>query len=76
MSLAKPNKNPMRAFVLVSTITSCILGGTIGGLFLGLWLDRWLGTEPIFFLICLFFGMFSGMYGIYKAVQPFLGDDD
>ncbi|GAF12797.1 ATP synthase protein I [Bacillus sp. JCM 19046] len=74
--MSNQKKNPMRAFVLVSTITSCVLGGTIGGLVLGLWIDKLLGTEPIFLLICLLFGIFSGTYGIYKAVQPFLGDDE
>ncbi|WP_054705537.1 AtpZ/AtpI family protein [Bacillus sp. JCM 19041] len=74
--MSKPGKNPMRAFMLVSTITSCVLGGTVGGLFLGLWLDKLFGVEPVFLISCLLFGMFMSTYSISKVVQPFLGDDD
>jgi ATP synthase protein I len=75
VSLSKPNRNPMRAFALVSIITSYVVGGVVGGLFLGLWLDKLFGLEPLFLIICLLAGLGTGTYGIYKAVQPFLGDD-
>lgn len=48
VSLSKPNRNPMRAFALVSIITSYVIGGVVGGLFLGLWLDKLFGLEPLF----------------------------
>ncbi|SDB86530.1 Putative F0F1-ATPase subunit Ca2+/Mg2+ transporter [Shouchella lonarensis] len=65
----------MRAFVLVSVITSYVVGGTLGGVFLGRWLDRYFGVEPLFLISCLLAGMALSAYAIYKAVQPFLGDD-
>ncbi|WZY00161.1 AtpZ/AtpI family protein [Bacillus sp. FSL W7-1360] len=65
----------MRAYVLVSIITSYVIGGTFGGLFLGRWLDQVFGVEPIFLISCLLLGMCVSSYAIYKAIQPFLGDD-
>ena len=61
---------------LVSMISSCLVGGVVGGLFLGLWFDRKLGTMPWFLIIFLFVGLLTGCYGMYKVIQPFLGDGD
>ena len=60
---------------LVSMITSCIVGGTVGGLFFGIWLDRRFETEPWFMITFLLVGLFSGCYGMYHIIRPFLGDD-
>ncbi|KQL58917.1 AtpZ protein [Alkalicoccobacillus plakortidis] len=76
ISLSKQSKNPMRAFMLVSTILSCVIGGTVGGLFLGIWLDKLLNASPVFLIICLLVGMLTSIYSISKVVQPFLGDDN
>lgn len=36
---------------------------------LGYFIDRWLETMPIFFIICLMFGMASGIYTLYRQSQ-------
>ncbi|WP_059104137.1 AtpZ/AtpI family protein [Shouchella shacheensis] len=74
--MSNNDRKSMRAFVLVSTITSYVLGGILGGVFLGLWLDNMFGAEPLFLIVFLLFGMGTSTYGIYKVVQPFLGDDE
>ncbi|KHF38346.1 AtpZ/AtpI family protein [Halalkalibacter okhensis] len=67
-------RSPWRAIVLVSTISSYVVGGTVGGVFLGLWLGNQFGAKPFFLITCLFLGLSTGLYGVYSAVKPFLGD--
>lgn len=68
-------RNPWRAMVLVSIISSYIVGGVIGGVFIGLWLDSKFATQPLFLICFLLLGLSTGLYGTYRAIQPFLGDD-
>lgn len=35
----------------------------------GYFIDQWLDTMPIFFIICLMFGMASGVYTLYRHSQ-------
>ncbi|GAE27231.1 hypothetical protein JCM9140_3359 [Halalkalibacter wakoensis JCM 9140] len=68
-------RSPWRAIVLVSIISSNVVGGTVGGVFLGLWLGNLFGLKPFFLITCLFLGLSAGLYGVFHAVKPFLGDD-
>ncbi|MFO1242543.1 MAG: AtpZ/AtpI family protein [Rickettsiales bacterium] len=45
-------------------VANVAVGGAIG-----YYLDQWLGTMPIFFIICLMFGMASGVYTLHKQSQ-------
>lgn len=36
---------------------------------MGYFIDQWLETMPIFFIICLMFGMASGIYTLYRQSQ-------
>ncbi|MCM2675963.1 AtpZ/AtpI family protein [Alkalicoccobacillus plakortidis] len=74
--MPKQKSNLWKTAGLVSMISSCLVGGLVGGVFIGLWLDRQLGTMPWFLIIFLFVGLLTGCYGMYKVVQPFLGDDE
>ncbi|WP_332692005.1 AtpZ/AtpI family protein [Halalkalibacter lacteus] len=67
-------RSPWRAMALVSIISSYVVGGTVGGVFLGLWLGNQFGAKPFFLITCLLLGLSTGFYGVYKAVEPFLGD--
>ncbi|MBN8827140.1 MAG: AtpZ/AtpI family protein [Sphingobacteriia bacterium] len=42
---------------------------TIVGSGFGYLIDSWLKTKPIFFLICLLFGVISGFARIYKQTK-------
>ncbi|GAE33634.1 AtpZ/AtpI family protein [Halalkalibacter akibai] len=68
-------RSPWRAIVLVSTISSYIVGGTVGGVFLGLWLGNQFGAKPFFLITFLLFGLATGFYGVYRAIEPFIGDE-
>ncbi|WP_062052043.1 AtpZ/AtpI family protein [Bacillus sp. JCM 19034] len=63
-----------RTMGLVSTISSYIVGGTVGGVFIGLWLGNQFGAKPFFIITFLLLGLGTGFYGVYKAVEPFLGE--
>ncbi|MET3507360.1 AtpZ/AtpI family protein [Halalkalibacter oceani] len=68
-------RSPWRAMVLVSIISSYIVGGVIGGVFFGIWLDSKFSTQPLFLISFLLLGLATGLYGTYRTIQPFLGDD-
>ncbi|MEW6211638.1 MAG: AtpZ/AtpI family protein [Acidobacteriota bacterium] len=38
---------------------------------LGLWIDRRYGTEPLWFLICLFAGLLGAAFDVYKLLKRF-----
>ncbi len=52
-------------------VGACIAGGTLGGL----WLDGKFGTRPFFMLGGLLLGVVAAFYGLYRMIQPFLGDN-
>lgn len=72
--MSEDKRSPWRAMALVSTITSYIVGGTVGGVFTGLWLGNQFGAKPFFLIVFLLLGLGMGFYGVYKVVEPFLGD--
>lgn len=43
-----------------------LFSGVLVGSALGYYLDQWLGTLPIFFIVCFFFGVAGGALNIYK----------
>lgn len=67
-------RSPWRAMVLVSIISSYIVGGTVSGVFIGIWLGDQFGAKPFFLITCLLLGLGVGFYGVYKAIEPFIGD--
>ncbi|BEH91750.1 hypothetical protein T23_18520 [Turicibacter faecis] len=38
------------------------------GLFIGKYLDKWLGTSPLFLLVLVFVGVFSGIKSVYLLI--------
>lgn len=49
-------------------IAAAIVGPTL----LGVWIDEKAGTEPLFLLVGLLFGVIVGFYGTYKMASSFL----
>lgn len=74
--MSSRKRSPWRAMMLVSVISSYVIGGVLGGVFLGLWLGDRFGAKPFFLIISLLAGLVTCFYSIFKTIQPFLGDDD
>ncbi|WP_100405715.1 AtpZ/AtpI family protein [Bacillus solitudinis] len=73
--MSERKRSPWRAMALVSIISSYIVGSVLSGVFIGIWLDNQFDTKPIFLIVSLFTWLFVGGYGVYKVIEPFLGDD-
>ncbi|WP_088104388.1 AtpZ/AtpI family protein [Halalkalibacter urbisdiaboli] len=73
--MSKENRNPWRAMALVSIISSYIVGSVLAGVFIGTWLDDLFNVKPLFLIVSLFTWLGVGAYGVYKVIEPFLGDD-
>ncbi len=74
--MSNGKRSPWRAMILVSIISSYVIGGVLGGVFLGLWLGDRFGAKPIFIVVSLLAGLSTSFYGIFKTIQPFLGNED
>ena len=72
--MSNSKKSPMRAMALVSIISSYIVGSTIAGVYSGMWLDQYFDTQPLFLIISIFTWLGVASYGVYKIIQPYLGD--
>lgn len=51
-----------------------LVSGTAVGGFIGYKIDTWLGTMPLFFLICLIFGIAAGGLALYKLARQTSND--
>jgi F0F1-type ATP synthase assembly protein I len=61
-----------RVFGIGWFIAIAILLGVLGGL----WVDGKLGTEPLFTIVGLFFGLAVAAFGTYSIVRPFFTDNN
>jgi F0F1-type ATP synthase assembly protein I len=43
---------------------------------IGYWLDKLVGTDKLFKLVFLVFGLFSGGLSVYKSLSSYLHDDE
>ncbi|SDO07816.1 AtpZ/AtpI family protein [Alkalicoccus daliensis] len=71
-----PYRSVLKAFALMSTISSYIIGAILLGVFGGRWLDQYFGTNSVFLVITLLAGLGTAMYGIYSAVKKFTEDEN
>ncbi|WP_096203048.1 AtpZ/AtpI family protein [Bacillus sp. FJAT-45350] len=72
----KPQAQLVRAMALMSTVLSYLVGPILVGVFGGQWLDSYFETKPIFLLIGLLLGIATGVYGLFRLLGEFLGEDD
>ena len=57
----------LRKAVELSSVGFTLVLATFGGLLIGVQLDKWTGLKPLFTIVMLLFGIFSGfVYLIYK----------
>ncbi|MCE7792468.1 AtpZ/AtpI family protein [Salipaludibacillus sp. CUR1] len=75
--MSEPSKyrQLMKAFALMTTITSYLVGAILIGVFGGRWLDNQLDGGGLYIVIGLLVGITTAVYGIYQAVHQFMGDD-
>ncbi|WP_181186161.1 AtpZ/AtpI family protein [Alkalicoccus urumqiensis] len=66
----------LKAFALMSTISSYIIGAVLFGVLLGGWLDNRFDTAGIWTVVLLLTGLGAAMYGIYETVQRSTGDNN
>lgn len=71
-----PYRPVLKAFALMSTISSYIIGAILLGVFGGRWLDQYFGTGSVFLIIMLLSGIIAAVYGIYSAVKKFTEDEN
>jgi ATP synthase protein I len=71
-----PQTQLVRAMALMSSIISYLVGPILVGVFGGRWLDSYFQTSPTFMLIGVFIGMATGVYGLFRLLGEFLGEDD
>ena len=45
-------------------------------LFIGLWLDKTFGTSPVFLLLFILIGIYSGFRGVYNLTRSFFKNKD
>lgn len=74
--MSEGRKSPWRAIGLVSIVSSYVVGGVVGGVVFGLWLGNRFGAKPFFIIVFLLCGLASSFYGVFRTIQPFLGDDE
>ncbi|CAM3968828.1 AtpZ/AtpI family protein [Alkalicoccus chagannorensis] len=66
----------MKAFALMTTISSYLIGAVLFGVFGGMWLDRYFDSSGLFTAAGVLLGVGMAFYGIYRAVQSFMEEQD
>lgn len=69
------DRGTLRALALAAEIGFVIAVPIVVFSYLGSWADRQLGTEPLFLLIGVLLGMFTGFYSIYQLITFRRNDD-
>jgi ATP synthase protein I len=69
------NRNPLKAYALMSAILSSLVGSILIGIFAGRWLDKQFSTEPIFLIIGLLLGLGAGVYSTLLSIRYFYSGD-
>ncbi|WP_280770513.1 AtpZ/AtpI family protein [Salipaludibacillus daqingensis] len=75
MSEPSKNRQLMKAFALMTTISSYLVGSIILGVFGGRWIDDRFDGGGLYLVLGMLVGLATAIYGIFKAVQQFMGDD-
>jgi ATP synthase protein I len=70
------NQHPLKAMALMSSILAQLVGSILIGIFLGRWIDSFFNWPvPVFMIIFLLLGLFTGIYGTLKLVKQFTPGD-
>lgn len=58
----------MKWMTLLSQIGITMVANIFVALFIGKYLDQWLNTAPLFLLLFMFIGVFSGIKSVYLLI--------
>lgn len=58
----------MKWMTLMSQVGITMIANIMVGLFIGKYLDQWLHTSPLFLLLFIFIGFFSGIKSVYLLI--------
>ena len=58
----------MKRMTLMSQVGITMVANIMVGLFIGKYLDQWLHTSPLFLLLFIFIGFFSGIKSVYLLI--------
>lgn len=58
----------MKWMTLMSQVGITMVANIMIGLFIGKYLDQWLHTSPLFLLLFIFIGFFSGIKSVYLLI--------
>ena len=58
----------MKWMTLMSQVGITMVANIVVGLFIGKYLDQWLHTSPLFLLLFIFIGFFSGIKSVYLLI--------
>jgi ATP synthase protein I len=71
-----PDRRWIGQLGVLSGVGLTLVVSTVLGLAGGYYLDRWLGTQPVFLLIGLLFGIAAGFVNLFRAVGLFSEERD
>ncbi len=68
--MSQPSKGvrAMKWMTLLSQVGITMVANIFVGVFIGKYLDQWLGTSPLFLLLFVFIGVFSGIKSVYLLI--------
>ena len=58
----------MKWMTLMSQVGITMVANIMVGLFIGKYIDQWLHTSPLFLLLFIFIGFFSGIKSVYLLI--------
>ncbi|MDM5157434.1 AtpZ/AtpI family protein [Bacillus sp. DX1.1] len=69
--MQKDDRNPVKAYALMTGILSQLVGSILIGIFGGKWIDSKVGTFPLFLIIGLLLGLGTGIYAMVRLIQHY-----
>ena len=68
--MSEPHKvvKAMKWMTLLSQIGITMIANILVALFIGKYLDQWLNTSPLFLLLFMVIGVFSGIKSVYLLI--------
>ncbi|MBM7652695.1 F0F1-type ATP synthase assembly protein I [Neobacillus cucumis] len=71
----KKDRNPLKAYALMTAIVAQLVGCILVGIFAGQWLDHHFSTDPIFLIVGLLIGLASGTYSMLRSIRNYFSGD-
>lgn len=76
MSKETKQRQLVRAFALMTTISAYFTGPLLVGIFAGQWLEARYDGSGLYLVGGMLLGLATGIFGIYRVIRQFYGDGD